>query len=183
MDKKQFIKKVTILIDTREKENKHIIDRLNELNVKYEVRKLDFADYSFLIDDRDFSQSCVIERKANVDELYGNIMHDRERIEKEFLAISRLANQFVLMIENCETLKHLKETQVSDADMERQKREVKDIGKHCYCTLQAWQCGNRYNFRTVFIKDTKETACKMLEEFYYYYRTYKELTKSRRKYK
>ena len=78
MTKKDFVKKVTILIDSREKENQHIKDALDQLAIKYEVRKLDFADYSFMIDGRDFSQTCVVERKASVDEFYGNIMHDRE---------------------------------------------------------------------------------------------------------
>ncbi|WP_410495054.1 ERCC4 domain-containing protein [Cellulosilyticum sp. ST5] len=183
MDKKEFIKKVTILIDTREKENKHIIDRLNDLNVKYEVRKLDFADYSFLIDDRDFSQSCVIERKANVDELYGNVMHDRTRIEKEFFAMSRLANQCVLIVENCPSQKKLKEAKVSDRDMEKQNRKVKNIGEHCYNTIRSWQCGNRYNFRTIFLKDNMETAVNILEEFWWYYRNYKKLTGNRYRYK
>lgn len=183
MDKKTFLKKVTVLIDTREKENKHIIEKLDELNVKHELRKLDFADYSFLIEDKDFSQSCVIERKANVDEFYGNIMHERDRIEKEFLAISRLANQCVLIIENCSGLKRLKEFKLSDRDMEKQNRKVKNIGEHCYNTLRAWQCGNRYNFRTVFIRDTTDTAAKILEEFWCYYHNYKELTKSRTRYK
>ena len=181
MDKKTFIKKVTILIDTREKENSHITSKFDELGIKYEIRKMDYADYSFFIEGKDFSGTCVIERKANVDELYGNIMHDRGRIEKEFEVASRLANQFVLLIENCSSMKRLKEKKVSARDMEKQNRKVANIGEHCYYTLQSWQCGNRYNFRTVFVSDENETYAKILEEFYYYYRNYKELVKNRRR--
>lgn len=183
MTKKDFVKKVTILIDSREKENQHIKDALDQLGIKYEVRKLDFADYSFMIDGRDFSQTCVIERKANVDEFYGNIMHDRERIEKELLAISRLAVQCTLIIENCASYTKLKQAKVSARDMEKQNRKVQNIGEHCYCTLLSWESANRYGFKTAFIKDKADTTGKILETFYYYYHNYHDLVKSRRNYK
>lgn len=63
-EKQQFMKKVTIICDTREQENKHIITALDEMKISHENRKLDFGDYSFYIDGRDFSLSCIIERKG-----------------------------------------------------------------------------------------------------------------------
>lgn len=180
VDKKTFLKGVTILVDTREKENSEILVVLDELGIKYENKKLDIGDYSFYIDERDFSQSCVIERKADVNELYGNIMHDRVRIEKEFEAASKNINQFVLLIENCSSLEKLKLCKVSKRDMERQNRKVQNIGEHCYNTIMSWQSGNRYNFRTIFVKENSKTAVKMLEEFYYYWRNYREQTDAKR---
>ena len=180
VDKKTFIKNVTIIIDTREQKNEHIISELDRLGVKYEQRKLDIGDYSFYIDDRDFSQSCVIERKADVNELYGNIMHDRGRIEKEFEAASKNINQFVLLVENCASFEKLKEHKLSKCDMERQGRKVQNIGEHCYNTLMSWQSGNRYDFRTIFVKDSSNTVGKMLEQFYYYWKNYREQTDARR---
>ena len=100
-EKKDFMKKVTILIDTREQKNSHIITIFDNLGIMHESRKLDYGDYSFAVEGRDFSRSCVIERKANIDELYGNLTHDRERIEKEFDTISKNANQCTLLLENC----------------------------------------------------------------------------------
>ena len=179
VDKKTFLKNVTVLIDTREQENKHILLQLDTLNIKHEPQKLDIGDYSFRINDRDFSLSCIIERKANVNELYGNITHDRGRIEKEFESGSRLTKQFVLLIENCASWDKLKDYKISDRDMARQQRKVQMIGAHCYSTLQSWQCSNRYKFRTLFVKDNTDTAKVMLEQFYYYWRNYKELTSSR----
>ena len=66
--KDAFIKKVTVIVDSREQENKHIIDYLNKFNIKYIVQKIDFGDYSFVVAEKgvtkDFRLSCVIERKS-----------------------------------------------------------------------------------------------------------------------
>ena len=180
--KKDFIKRVTILIDTREQKNKHITKRLDELGVKYESRKLDYGDYSFMTAERDysrdFSMSCVVERKANVDELYGNIMHDRGRIEKELYAASRLAKQATILIENCAEWDELKGFRLPQYKRQEQ-RKVDEIGKYVYATLQAWRCGNRYHFDVAFSQGI-DSADKMLEIFYYYWHNYKELTAARR---
>lgn len=59
-DKKTFMKTVTVIYDTREQQNKHIIDKLGECGVMTEKRKLDFGDYSFMAEGRDFSLSCAV---------------------------------------------------------------------------------------------------------------------------
>ena len=79
-EKLGFMKQVTILVDTREQKNLHILNILDGLGVQHEAQKLDFGDYSFRIGGKDFSRSCIIERKADIDEVYGNITADRERI-------------------------------------------------------------------------------------------------------
>jgi ERCC4-type nuclease len=181
IDKKTFLKLVTICVDTREKEWGHIESAFDELNVKHETRKLDYGDYSFVVNDRDFSMSCVIERKASVDELYNNMMQDRERISKEFDIGSRLAKQVVLLIEGLPSLEKLKDYTVPDWQMKTAPQRVKrDIGAFCYTTLLSWQTGNRYNFRTVVSPHKKDTAAKILEEFYYYWRNYSELVAARK---
>ena len=88
-EKSDFMKAVTILIDTREQVNNHIVEVLDNLGIMHESQKLDFGDYSFKVGDKTFSVACVIERKANIDELYGNVTTDRERIEKELETIAR----------------------------------------------------------------------------------------------
>ena len=85
-DKQTFLKNVTVLVDTREKKNSHILKQFDSLRIQYEDRALDFGDYSFMMQGRDFSLSCVIERKGSINELYGNFTSDRDRIEKEFRA-------------------------------------------------------------------------------------------------
>ena len=62
IDKKTFLKTVTILYDTREQKNQHILSALGDMGVMTEQRKLDYGDYSITADGRDFSLSCVVER-------------------------------------------------------------------------------------------------------------------------
>lgn len=180
IDKKTFLKVATVMVDTREKDWGHIKTALDEAGVSYEQRKLDYGDYSFRTDKRDFSMSCVIERKSGVNELYGNFMWDKTRIEKEFDVGRRLSNQFVLLVEGIHSAEELKEYIVPDWEMKQQNRKKADIGEFCYRTLLSWQTGNRYGFRTAFVKEKTDTASKILEEFYYYWRNYSELVASRK---
>lgn len=179
-DKKTFLQNVAVLTDTREQKNGHVIARLEELGVRHESRKLDFGDYSFQIQERDFSLSCVVERKASVNELYGNLTSDRDRIEKEVRAGSQLTREFILLLENCRGMEELRSFVVPAWEMKANGRKVAEIGELCYSTLKSWQCGDRYHFRTVFVPDQNDTAVRILEEFYWYWRNYKKLTMSRR---
>lgn len=180
VDKKTFLKLVTVLCDTREQKNEHILNRLDELKIKHEARKLDYGDYSFKAGDKDFSMACAIEKKANVDELYGNIMegtqgHKGERLQREFDIANRLSVSFSLLIENCANEQKLKEFEVTKRDMERQNRKRKDIGRACYDVVDTWRVGNRYNFDVIYVKDPNDTAEVMLERFYRYWRNYSTL--------
>lgn len=179
-EKKNFMKKVNIIIDTREQKNSHIVTALDEMGVMHEPKKLDYGDYSFTIDGRDFSGVCVVERKANLNEVYSNVSSDRERIEKELDTASKNANQLTFLIENVPSWDKLKALTLSDKEMQN-GRKVKNIGATCYNTLQAWKCGNRYNFTVEFVPDTIDTAKKILEIFYWYYHNYKKFTASRSK--
>lgn len=181
IDKKHFLKTVTILYDTREQKNKHIIDALSELGIMTEQRKLDYGDYSFTADGRDFSLSCVVERKANVDELYTNVMSDRGRLEKEFYAGAQLARSFTLLVEGVGSWEELRAYEVPDWAMKRNpERKVQNIGVHVYSTLRAWTARDRYGASVEFVKNSEQTAARLLELFYYYWRSYKEMTGARR---
>lgn len=179
-DKQTFLKNVTVLVDTREKKNSHILKQFDNLRIQYEDRALDFGDYSFMMQRRDFSLSCVIERKGNINELYGNFTSGRECIEKEFRAGSSLAKEFILLIENCADMEELKSYILPAWEMKAMKRQVANIGEICYSTIRSWQCGDRYHFRTIFVENQKDSAVRILEEFYWYWRNYKKLTLSRR---
>ena len=182
IDKKTFLKSVTVLYDTREQKNRHILDKLTESGIMTEGRKLDYGDYSFIADGRDYSMSCVIERKANIDEIYNNIMTDSDRIKKEFYAASCLAKELTLLIEGISSWEALKTYQVPDYQMRASPQRVnKDIGANVYAALRSWQKSNRYGFKVDFVADKSKTADKMLEIFYYYWRNYKELTAERKK--
>ena len=185
-DKQQFLKAVTVLIDTREQNCQHITDALTALNVKHERRKLDIGDYSFIVPERDFTLSCVIEKKADPDELYGNLMEKSgvcmNRLEKEIEAGCLTVTQFVLLIEGIGSMSELKDYILPAYKMKMSpERQVADIGKTCYERLKSWQSANRYNFRVECVKDKGQTAIRMIEEFYYYWRNYKALIAPRRK--
>lgn len=181
-----FLKTVTVLVDTREKKNDHILTALDAMQVKHETRKLDIADYSFMVGPRDFSLSCAVERKADPDELYCNIMegpngHKGERIEKELDAAYRMLNDFTVLLEGVGSMEELRAYKVPDWKMKASpQRVVSEIGKDCYERICSWQSANRYGFRVEFVKDPALTAAKMLERFYYYYRNYTKAVAPRR---
>lgn len=180
-NKRDFMKAVTVIHDTREQKNGHIIATLSDMGIMTEQRKLDFGDYSFTAEGRDFSLSCVIERKANVDEIYNNIMHDRERLEKELKAAMCLSRDFTLLIENISSWEALKLYGVPERNiMKHPERKVQTIGAHVYAVLKEWKPANGYNFNVEFVEDNKKTAAKMLEIFYYYWYNFKTLTAARR---
>lgn len=179
IDKNKFLKKVTVLIDTREQQNDHIIQALNAMGVQHQSCKLDFGDYSFLLDGKDFRQSCVIERKGSVDELYGNIMQDLPRIEKELLAAKTLAGGCTMLIEGVTTEQELKDYTIPKAQVLHQGRKIQDIGRMVYPVLQAFRSNSRYSVDPVYTLK-ENSAQRILEVFYYHYRGYVNLTASRK---
>ena len=73
---KKILDNLTILIDTRENSNSHIIDFFNKKKIPYKVQKLDFGDYSCVIprgtidrftSDIYFTNDFVIERNFGID--------------------------------------------------------------------------------------------------------------------
>ena len=104
---KKLLDSMVILVDTRENANSHITDYLSKKKIPYEVRKLDSADYSCKIPKNDelgisrdiyFTDSILVERKASLDELAGNLTKDRTRFESELIR-AKGAN-IALMVEN-----------------------------------------------------------------------------------
>ncbi len=161
---KTLSKSMVILIDKREKENKHIIDYFTKNKIKYEKRTLDYGDYSFYIPsgaavDKDiyFHKEVVIERKNSLEELSGNLGKDRERFEKEFLKASKDGCRIYLMVEN--------------------PRGYNDIMEHKYKTdfkplpyvasLKSFE--NRYGLNIQFI-DRQYSGYIIYSTFYYYMR-------------
>lgn len=180
-EKQKFLKQVVIICDTREQKNKHIIDELDRLQVQHESRKLDIGDYSFVVDGKDFSLSCILERKATLNELWTNITKDRERFEKELSASYNIVMSTSLLIENCKNWDDLRAYQVPDYEMLYQNRKVQNIGQYIYDTLQSWQCTNRYSFNVCFSESHEKTTGHILNTFYWYWHNYKQMIKSLRK--
>lgn len=105
-DIKRIAKKMIILVDSREKENNHILSYFDKQGIAYKKEKLDFGDYSFLLPadatgqgDIYFHNSIVIERKASLEELSGNLTQKRQQFETEFLTARNNGSKIYLMIE------------------------------------------------------------------------------------
>ena len=94
-----------VLVDSREQKNKHILDYFQRQGISYELMKLDYGDYSCKIPEaagRDlyFHDSIVIERKASLEELSGNLAQNRDRFECEFLRARNAGAKVYLMVED-----------------------------------------------------------------------------------
>lgn len=98
---KELLKSMVVLIDTREQKNDHICEYFASKDIRFISKKLDFGDYSFFLPknedlaiphDLHFSDEFVIERKASLDELAGNMkggsgeVNERQRMTNEMRA-------------------------------------------------------------------------------------------------
>ena len=73
-----------ILIDTREQQYQHITSKLEQQNIAYKFKKLNFGDYSFEIDGVSYENKVVVERKGSISEVITNFTKGRKRFENEF---------------------------------------------------------------------------------------------------
>lgn len=89
----KIIKSMVILVDGREKVWSHIKMWFKSKKINYTMHSLNFGDYSFMIpqnidlditEDIYFNDIIAIERKANAEEISGNLTGGRERFKREF---------------------------------------------------------------------------------------------------
>ncbi len=105
-DIKKLIGSIVVLVDTREKQNRHITDYFDKNNIAYEPTTLSYGDYSFYIpadvagENIYYHRDIVIERKASLEELSGNLARERERFEREFLRAGNDRAKLYLMVED-----------------------------------------------------------------------------------
>ena len=145
-EQKDIMKSMTVLIDTREKKNEHIISYFDDKGINYNNKKLDFGDYSFMIPANEklgiardiyFNDKLAIERKANLNELSNNFTHNRTQFENEL--IRSAGGKLILMIEN----------QGSYNDILRHNYSTEYNPKSFIGTLHAFK--HRYNMDTIFL--------------------------------
>jgi hypothetical protein len=105
-EEKLLLKSITILVDTREKENKHVIDYFDKKGISWINKGMKSGDYSFMLPvnnelgitrDIYFDKLFMIERKNSLDELSTNFTKNRDRFIAEF---SRTNAKLTLLIEN-----------------------------------------------------------------------------------
>lgn len=117
---KDIIKKMTIVVDTREQKNDHILDYLTAKKIPYLKRKLDYGDYSCEIDvaphhyhpnailnpkSVSLEKYVVLERKNSIDEIAQCLRGDKEadsdgvRFEREMIRAKADGCKIILMLE------------------------------------------------------------------------------------
>lgn len=180
-DKERFLKNLTVVIDTRERENEHIRNALDAWGIPYETRKLDVGDYAYIYNGKDFTALFAVERKANINELWQNITGDRQRFEKEISSMHSMWGGATLILEECESRYALKNYSLDDTTMERQGRKVRAIGSMIDSTLQAWAMPNRYNLHVEYARHKGDTAGLLLGCFFYHYQNYHNMVKPLKK--
>ena len=102
----EIVKSLTVLVDTREKDNRHILDYFTKKNIPFKKKALSQGDYSFYIPKNDslsitrdyyFDKEVCIERKGSLEEVSSNLSQQRDRFEKE---LSIYKGNMILLIEN-----------------------------------------------------------------------------------
>lgn len=131
---KAMLDSIIIIIDTRENDNKHIIDYFEKKKIAYETKKLETGDYSFAIPENAelnidrklyFSHSCAIERKATLEEISNNLTHERTAFENEMIRSTRL-KQFYLLIE---TKTEIEEKQYFENGIKIIEKKIEELGR------------------------------------------------------
>lgn len=134
-----ILEDMTVLVDTREQKNQHILDYFKENGVKYVVKKLDTADYSFELPnypELNLDRKVLVEKKNSLDEITGNFTKDRDRFQREF---ERVTDEHIhLVIENATWQKLLKGSYRSQLPP-----------KSLMASLLSWSI--RYNFKYHFV--------------------------------
>jgi ERCC4-type nuclease len=142
---KTLLQSLTVLVDTREQENSHILAYFDKQSIPRKSRKLDYGDYSFylpaspdmgILRDLHFTDGVAIERKASLEELSGNLTHDRARFEAELIRANKA--KLFLMVEDA-----------NYADIVEHKYKTQFAPKAFIAAIKTFE--SRYNLNVNFI--------------------------------
>lgn len=168
-EQKKLLKSLTILIDTREHDGKHdhILEYFDSKNIPYKSYTIHHGDYSFYIPQNEelhipfdmyFDKEVMIERKANLSEISGNITDKtkdgRSRLKYEFATAPPTK---VLLIENG-TYSNILEGQYTT------KLSVNSFVGNLF---SMW---HEYNIPIFFMPDKEYSGHFIYMYFYYYLR-------------
>jgi ERCC4-type nuclease len=138
----ELLKQLTIVVDSRENVNEHVVGYFDKSKVAHTTRKLDTADYSAMLGDMTFEHDVAVERKANIDEIAGNFTADRQRFEDEFMRAKAEGLKIFLVIENCTW---------SDIFLHNYRSKLEP--KSLIASLLSWQI--RFNITLCFCKPSE----------------------------
>lgn len=161
----EIISSMIILIDTREKNIKHITDYFDRKEVQYKIKALSYGDYSFVIPKNEalsiprdlyFDKKVCIERKGSLEEISGNLTNGRDRFEKE---LSLAPETKVLLIENADY------GDIAAGNYNTQYNKKSFVGSlHSF-----WF---KYNVPVFFMKENKYSGLFIRMYFEYYFKNY-----------
>lgn len=151
---KETLKRICVLCDTREQRNEHIVEYFQKRNIPYQSKKINTGDYSFSVDNMDFSDEVVVEKKKDLDEIAGNFTVGRNRFENEFLRAKAHGIKIFLLIENS-----------SWQDIKSHNYVSRLSPKALMASLLAWQA--RYGITIIFCRSS-ESAEIIYATFYYW---------------
>lgn len=157
----ELVSSIVILVDSREKSNKHILDYFDKKKIKYKKQKLDYADYSFYVPaneklnlpfDLYFDREIAIEKKNSLNELSQNFTKNRDRFKHE-LAMS--PPHKLILIENNDF-----------GDLAEGNYDTKYNRKSFIASIMSYW--HRYNCPVFFIPNNKYTGVFIRFYFEYY---------------
>lgn len=161
----ELVKSQVILVDTREKNNQHLLAAWDKGSIPYKKKALDRGDYSFMIPANEklniprnlyFDNEIIVERKGSLEEISGNFTKERDRLEKE-LALAPATK--VLLIENAE----YKDVCTGNYKTEYNKKSF-------LASLHSFWI--RYNIPIFFMPDKTYSAVFIKKYFEYYLKEY-----------
>jgi ERCC4-type nuclease len=102
----KILKTLTIVVDTRENVNGHILDYLHQKEIPVKLQKLDTGDYGCMIPKneelnipRDMYLDCRVERKADIGEITNNLQKSTQTaFENELIRSKDIP--FTLIVED-----------------------------------------------------------------------------------
>ncbi|MBY6948397.1 ERCC4 domain-containing protein [Clostridium botulinum] len=162
---KKILDNMTVVVDSREQNNQHILDFFNKKKIPYKTVKNDFGDYTAMIPkgtigqfttDIYFDRDIAIERKNSIDEIAGNLKEDAARLKKELAHMNMHDIKYFFFVEDKDFHENLRNGNYrSQYDpftlMQRIKKGIeaeyntvivpvdkKCMGSEIYYTLQAY---------------------------------------------
>lgn len=147
------LKKLTIITDSREQVNGHVLKYFDAHHIPHIGRKLDTGDYSAQLGEMSLEHDICVERKHNLDEICGNFTAERERFEREFMRAKAYGTKVVLIVENA-----------SWGDIFLGNYRSKTQPKSLFGSLLSWMV--RYNITITFCKP--EETGKIIHGIMYY---------------
>lgn len=136
------LKELTVISDTREQNNTHILKYFDSRKIPHISRKLDTGDYSAMIGDMTLEHDVLVEKKNGLDEIAGNFTTDRARFEAEFLRAKADGTKVFLLIENA-----------SWSDILLHNYRSKLMPQSLIASLLSWQV--RFNITITFCKPSE----------------------------